>query len=76
GLALIYAAKSEAVQKPLVLLVVAQYAALSILFIGYSMAYLGSPIEMPQWTLFAAICALGLWGLRHSVRIAGAEGAR
>ena len=63
SVALLYAARSAVHARPLVLLIVAQYAAFVALFTGYGLARFGSIFVMPQWTGFLVMALLGLWGI-------------
>jgi len=63
GAALLWAAASPELQKPLVLLVSFQYLAFAILFIFYGWIRLGTLLPMPQWIIFIALAGLALAGL-------------
>lgn len=50
-------------QRPLVLLVVAQYLAIGGLFIFFGLQNLGTIWQQPQWIAFTLISALAMFGL-------------
>ncbi len=64
ALALLWAAKQVNQQKPLVLLVAAQYIFLATCFVFYGLVRHGSLVLLPQWTILFVIPILALAGLK------------
>ncbi len=73
GAALIYCAVNKTARKPVIYLIAIQYLAMAILFFGYAIVRLGSPFELPHWTLFIGICVLALLGLKTSTSSTGSS---
>ncbi|MDH5377604.1 MAG: hypothetical protein OEX00_04715 [Gammaproteobacteria bacterium] len=76
SVALVVAAKSPALTKPIVIMVSSQYLAFAALFVFYGITHLGSVAPMPQWIIFSVLAAVGLTGYalqeRHKRIIAAA----
>ncbi len=62
--ALFWIVRQQQNQKPLALLVTAQYGATAIVFMSYGMLRHGSLLPMPQWSLFLLTTFLILVALR------------
>lgn len=67
GLALLWLSRNTA-QAALGWLIVAQFAAFAVIFIGYGISRFGELTTMPQWSGFLVISAIAAWGLRSTVR--------
>ena len=65
SIALGIAAFSKSHRTALVWGVVLQYMSYALLFVGYSLANLGSILNTPQWIAFFLISALALLGIRR-----------
>lgn len=62
--ALLLAARTGELQRPLVFLTVGQYAGFAGLFVFYGLTRLESLMPMPQWivfTLIAVVAIIGIW---------------
>ena len=70
SLALLWASKHGDYKKPVVLLIVGQYASLAFVFIFYGLLRHGSLIPMPQWTILFVVAGLALAGLGEADKIA------
>jgi len=64
--ALFIAATNVAAGKPLVWLVIAQYAAFAAIFLFYGVTRLGTVMIMPQWILFIIILVPTWLGIRRT----------
>lgn len=64
SIALLTAAFRSDLRKAIIWIVVGQYVAYAILFVGYGLGYLGSLLTTPQWSAFALISALALIGMK------------
>ncbi|HEV7319571.1 MAG TPA: hypothetical protein VGO04_13305 [Ensifer sp.] len=73
SLALLFAAADRRYRLPLAVAVIAQYLAYAALFMGYGLAYLGSPWPAPQWAVFIVMAGLAAIGARSGEKTA-AEG--